>query len=764
MAVQAPVVFLNECKYTQPGETVYVLGGHQALGQWDPKKALPMSTNASTFPLWTSASVNLPVGQPIEYKCLILRGDKSVVKWEAFAGNRTVEPVADSVMSIRSTWDNVKTTSSTTPLASDHIPPPGTVKEGGTLNRTVSGAAIFGDQMGRLVETLESKEPMRRNFSQSLLCLEAPAAHQENSQESGPETTATSPSTEVRQQALSDDDDPYADVQGLPKTHAATRGVSLQNVSSFTALTEMLPAVTKTEGRHRRKAEYEPFNLNVPVVIVTSEVAPYSKSGGLGLVAASYSYEFARNGHRTMTISPKYQHYEGIQYVGETRVRVGGQDQLVKFWHKFQDIGDGKGCDWVFVDHPSIERGGGLYNGDDGREYGDNLLRFSLLSAAALEAPLILHVGGFPYGDKVVFVANDWQAGLVPVYLSYKYRRHNCYSQARCLYVIHNMGYQGQYHSVNACDFFNIDHQAAGDILLGNCINLTKGAVICCDRVLTVSPNYAWEIQTREGGFGLDEYVRGKANSLRLSGILNGIDDCWNPAIDTKIARNFCERDFLEGKKFNKTELQRRLGLRQDPSAIVLGFIGRLTWQKGVDVLADCIGWLMEDTGNGVTGRAQLIMMGNGEERYANALRWAEGTFQGRVCGYVGFDPKVEHQMMAGCDLFIMPSRYEPCGLPQMYAQAYGTLPVVHATGGLKDSVRDISEGLNVATGFHVSYMTTDKVKAVLWKAMEMYFKAPRDFQKMQENAMSCDYYWPQAMDQYEQNIDYTLYDPPNTR
>jgi len=416
------------------------------------------------------------------------------------------------------------------------------------------------------------------------------------------------------------------------------------------------------------------------------------------------------------------------------------------------------------VDHDSIQRGGGLYNGDDGREYGDNLLRFSLLSAAAMEAPLILHMGGYPYGDKVMFIANDWQAGLVPLYLCYKYRRHGRYPQSRCMYVIHNLGYQGQYHGVKPTEFFNIDEQAAADVISGKSINLTKGALICADRVLTVSPNYACEIQTKEGGFGLDDYVKGKAHGLRLSGILNGIDDCWNPETDPKITRNFSVDNFVEGKAANKADLQRMLGLRQDPDAVLLGFVGRLTWQKGVDVIADLVNWLMEDTGNGVTGHVQLIMMGNGEEKYASALRWAESSYQGKICGYVGFDPKVEHQMMAGCDLFIMPSRYEPCGLPQMYSQQYGTLPVVHATGGLVDSVKDLSEGIDVATGFLVPYMSVDKMKDVLYSAMELFVKRREDFRHMQRSAMNTDFYWPRAMDQYEQNIDWALYEPPCQR
>jgi len=504
--------------------------------------------------------------------------------------------------------------------------------------------------------------------------------------------------------------------------------------------------------------------VDVPVVIVTSEIAPWSKSGGLGLVAASYGEQFARNGHRTMAISPKYQHYDGITCIGETCVNVNGHDELVKYWHKYIEYGENNGCDYVFVDHPSIERPGGLYNGQDGSEYKDNLFRFTLLSNAAMEAPLILEIGGRPYGDKVVFIANDWQSGLVPVYLCYKYRRHNCYMQARCIYAVHNLGYQGMYPHVDACHFFGVDRGAATDLALKDCINLTKAALICADRVITVSPNYANEIQSAAGGFGLDGYVRGKAHGLRLSGILNGIDDVWNPEIDQKIPKNFSVADFEAGKSFNKAELQRRLGLTEDAGCVMIGFVGRLTWQKGVDVLAECIEWLMEDVGNGVNGRAQLIMMGQGEEKYASALRWAENTFPGRACGYVGFDPAVEHAMMGGCDLFLMPSRYEPCGLPQMYAQRYGTLPVVHATGGLVDSVKDVSCGLEVATGFHIPYMSADKMKEVLYKAMEMYLKRPGEFKQMQRNAMEEDYYWPKAMDEYERNIDWTLHDPANVR
>jgi len=194
---------------------------------------------------------------------------------------------------------------------------------------------------------------------------------------------------------------------------------------------------------------------------------------------------------------------------------------------------------------------------------------------------------------------------------------------------------------------------------------------------------------------------------------------------------------------------------------VLLGFFGRLTWQKGVDMLGAIIDWLMEPSDNGVNGRVQLILMGNGEEQYASTLRHAEGKYSKRVCGYVGFDPKVEHKMMAGCDLLLMPSRYEPCGLPQMCAQHYGTIPVVHATGGLADSVKDISEGINVATGFHIDPLTLEKVKEVLYAAMDMFFHDKGNFCLLQKNAILQDFYWPKAIDRYEEQIDYSLNDPP---
>jgi starch synthase len=738
------------------------------LGSWDPKKAYPLKTDAQKYPVWSSMPLEYPAGQDIEFKYIVQMENLSgKPTWEGFNGNRKISPASGQELTARSVWDNANTTCSSVPVSANGTATPAeastkvertlSLQEEDQLNLLMAETHVeeASAEVAQvpLANVMSQREPMRRNFSQSLLTLdqdwhEGDKMERQNSEKA---------EAEVVEQTI---------VQEAEAPEPAERGVPLRHITSFSALTAMLEPEEKAAARQTLKVKaqkhYEPYNRDVPVVIVTSEIAPWSKTGGLGLVAASYGYEFARNGHRTMCVSPKYKHYEHINYIGECRVRVDNREENVKYWHRYMDHGDGCGTDYVFVEHSCIERQGGLYNGDDGREYSDNLFRFTLLSLAAMEAPLNLTIRGSKYGDKVLFLANDWQAGLVPLLLCHKYRKNRCYEQARCIYVIHNLGYQGQYHNINAQNFFCIDHQAASDVGMGNSVNLCKGALICADRVITVSPNYMKEIQTPHGGFNLQDFV--KAKGARLGGILNGIDDVWNPETDHDIHRNYSVDDFEEGKRENKAALQKMLNLKQDPDAVVIGFVGRLTWQKGVDVMGSIISWLMEDAGNGVTGKAQLIMMGNGERQYADTLRWGESTYPGKVCGYVGFDPKVEHQIMAGADLFLMPSRYEPCGLPQMYSQQYGTLPIVTATGGLVDSVVDVAEGVDKATGFQMSHLASDKMKEVVFKACDMFINRGEDFKLMQHTAMLTDFFWPRAMDEYEQQIDKVLYEPPLVR
>lgn len=554
-----------------------------------------------------------------------------------------------------------------------------------------------------------------------------------------------------------------------------TRGASLSTFEQLADNAEKLWLRQEMEEREiERPARYGARHLNTPVVIVSSELNPWSKTGGLAMVVGSYAYEFAVRGHRTMAISPRYGDYQNCQRVGATKIWLAGQEHEVQFYHQRQDFGNGRGCDYIFVDHDCFHRPQGLYGDPSSGEYSDNCFRFSLLCIAAAEAPLVLNLGGSVYGEEVCFIANDWQTGMLPVYLNYKYKRNRTYHKARCMMVLHNMGYQGKYRmsSFPVDRFFGLPYEAVQDLqgedlnFGQDCVNLLGAGVRRADRVLTVSPNYAFEIQTPEGGHGLHTDLREKASKGRVMGILNGISDEWNPSTDPHIVMRYERDNFEEGKRCCKAELQRQLGLTEDPKLCLIGFCGRLCYQKGIHLILECLPWLMRNEGNGVNGFVQVAMMGKGELKYERELRKAEEQYPGRVCAFVGFDPIIEHRMMAGCDILLMPSQYEPCGLPQMYAQQYATLPVVHETGGLKDSVRGLwnDQERHVATGFLFGGFDTNRLKERLYQAMDTFRHKKALWGQMQMNAIKCNYYWPQAIDEYEKNIDQVMEDEPYQR
>ncbi|KAI3900338.1 hypothetical protein MKW92_006933 [Papaver armeniacum] len=506
------------------------------------------------------------------------------------------------------------------------------------------------------------------------------------------------------------------------------------------------------------------------IVVVSSEAVPYSKTGGLGDVCGSLPIALAARGHRVMVVSPRYVNgsasdkvYKGALDV-QCRIKIPcfEAEHEVAFFHEYR-----AGVDWVFVDHPSYHRPGNPY-GDQFGAYGDNQFRFTLLSHAACEAPLVLPLGGFTYGEKCMFLVNDWHASLVPVLLASKYRPYGVYKDARSILAIHNLAHQGvepaatyknfglpaEWHGALEWVFPTWARTHALDT--GEAVNIMKGAIVTADRILTVSKGYAWEITTVEGGYGLDGLISSRESVL--DGITNGIDvDEWDASSDVHIPFHYSIDD-LSGKQECKAALQKELGLPVRPDVPLIGFIGRLDYQKGIDMIEAAMPELMMDD-------VQFIMLGSGNARMEDWMRATEAAYKDKYRGWVGFNVPISHRITAGADILLMPSRFEPCGLNQLYAMRYGTIPVVHCTGGLRDTVENFdpfaNEGSGKGTGWTFSPLAKDPMLGVLRIAMDTYRKHKDSWEGLMKRGMEQDFTWDKAAAQYEQVFKWAFMDPP---
>ncbi|KAK7350982.1 hypothetical protein VNO77_10089 [Canavalia gladiata] len=506
------------------------------------------------------------------------------------------------------------------------------------------------------------------------------------------------------------------------------------------------------------------------IVFVTAEAAPYSKTGGLADVCGSLPIALAARGHRVMVISPRYIHgdSEDDKLSGAVdldrciKLYCFGGTQEVGFFHEYR-----QGVDWVFVDHPSFHRPGNPY-GDKFGTFGDNQFRFTLLCHAACEAPLVLPLGGFTYGESCLFLVNDWHASLVPVLLAAKYRPHGVYKDARSILVIHNIAHQGVEPAITysnlglppewrgALEWVFPTWARMHALDTGEAVNFLKGAIVTADRIVTVSKGYSWEITTSEGGHGLHELL-GSRRSI-LNGITNGIDvNEWDPSSDEHIACNYSADD-LSGKTECKISLQKELGLPVRSDCPLIGFIGRLDYQKGIDLIRLAVPELMEDD-------VQFVMLGSGNPVYEDWMRATESAYRDKFRGWVGFNVPISHKITAGCDILLMPSTFEPCGLNQLYAMRYGTIPVVHETGGLRDTVKNFNpyaeDGKAEGTGWTFSPLTKESMLAALRYAIQTYNEYKSSWEELMRRGMTRDYTWVHAATQYEQVIEWAFIDPP---
>mmetsp|Transcript_31310 Transcript_31310/g.73004 ORF Transcript_31310/g.73004 Transcript_31310/m.73004 type:complete len:746 (+) Transcript_31310:60-2297(+) len=736
------------CDSTELGETVYAVGSATALGAWGIRGGVRLKTSTRTFPVWKSKTpVYLSLECMVDFKFVIISEAKDpcahCARWEELGENRRIQVQKGFELYVRASWNDPKSVMTMWPL---------TPERSAELE---SGRADF-PEVGSESLLLPSRLPI--------------AALGDRGSGTWCGVEAWSPGSSSGSSHANGSSALYI-VPGTARMHKTRRNgrarpghgaPQFQFVRGQPLLSALQQARTHcTCGRRSAHGRLE------PVVIVSSEMAPYAQTGGLGLVVASLAREFAWRGHRTMVVTPMYddsfRKAEGMKFAGSAWVRLNDQDHEVRYYHCFRSCGHGKGCDHVLLDHACFQnRPLGLYCvTSTGEEYSDNLFRFALLSLAGLEAPLLIKPGGFTYGEEVVFLANDWQAGLVSVYMRHKYRTAGVFRHARVLHVVHNLAFQGAY-DMGQVHLLGLRARGVQDLEMDGRLNIAKAALLCADLVVAVSPSYANEIQTKLGGSGLDRFARQKAEALRLVGILNGIDGCWDPAHDLYIEQNYTAADFVDARARCKAVLQSSAGLRVDPSAVLLGYVGRLAWQKGVDMLIQAVGWLVRDSWRDSGGCAQIIFMGEGDHLNTAMVEEVAKRYPGRVCGSVHFDVVTEHRMMAGCDLMLMPSRYEPCGLPQMIAQSYGALPIVTDTGGLHDTVRGWPEAGANSTGFLVPQPLSDSVlRKVLLQAVKLYHTQLHIFRELQHNAMERDFYWPRSIDRYQRQISRVLSMPP---
>lgn len=471
----------------------------------------------------------------------------------------------------------------------------------------------------------------------------------------------------------------------------------------------------------------------IKILMVASEAAPFAKTGGLADVVGALPPALQAQGHDVRLVMPCYRCVREV--TGSLRksrailpVPIGGQ-----VWPVAWRQGQLEGVPVYFIDVPELYDRSGLY-GEQGQDYPDNDLRFGLLCRAALElarklafAPDIVH-------------AHDWQAGLAPVYLRQQLWRDPHFLETGSLFSIHNLGYQGLFPSTSLIEL-GLDSSlfSADRMEYYGQLSLLKGGIRFADRINTVSPTYCREIQTQELGMGLDGLLRSRSDQLH--GILNGLDNIlWNPATDQALPAPY-SADELDGKALCKAALQQELGLQPAPTVPLVAMVTRLDPQKGIDLL-------LEQWDRILTRTIQLVILGSGVPRYEQQLAELAERYPGQVAVLRAFDDPLARRIYAGSDLFLMPSRYEPCGLGQLIALRYGSVPLVHATGGLADTIVDPRENPARANGFVFEELTGDSLLDGLDRSLSAYVRQ-QPWKELVLRGMRQDYSWQRAAAAY---------------
>ncbi len=475
------------------------------------------------------------------------------------------------------------------------------------------------------------------------------------------------------------------------------------------------------------------------ILMVSSEAVPFAKTGGLADAVSALAIILNKLGHDVRIVIPRYYKIDRSKLTaleGPMGVPAG----YVEAWTEvYTTVMPGtKDLPVYFIDHEQSFGRDGIYGTPSETDFHDNPYRFSVLCHGAFQ--LCRKLNWYPD----IVHAHDWSAALAPVLLKFV-ERYNGFEKTASVFTIHNLGYQGVYGKHNyPATGLDWNYFYAAGFEDWDRINFLKAGLTSSDMLTTVSPTYAREIQTPQSGFRMDALLRHR--NADLVGILNGVDtEVWNPSKDTLIAEKYSVKK-MAGKAKNKEALQQRMGLAVDPDVPVIGVVTRLADQKGVaEMFAPTYGSMYKIC---TEMKVQVVVLGSGESWCEDELRSLESKLP-NFKAYIGYDESLSHLIEAGSDFFLMPSRYEPCGLNQMYSLLYGTLPIVHATGGLVDTVQNYNEQTGEGTGFMFDNLTPQSVFDTVGWAVYAWYNKKDHIKAMQKRGMSMKFGWDVAAEHY---------------
>jgi starch synthase len=469
----------------------------------------------------------------------------------------------------------------------------------------------------------------------------------------------------------------------------------------------------------------------VKVLFAVSECVPFVKTGGLADVAGALPKELKKLGTEVHVMLPNYslisdEFKQSFQFKTSIEVPVGSMNQYCGIYNMELD-----GITYHFIDNEYYFHRSSLYGQDDDGE------RFSFFSKAVLEC--IPHLDFIPD----VIHSHDWHTAMVNFLLKFQYRHQPMYAEIKTVFTIHNLQFQGIFPFEKISELLRLDSQYFNmeQLEFYGDVNFMKGGIVSSDIVTTVSPTYKEEIQFPYFGERLDGLLR--KHSDKLVGIVNGIDDSvYNPRVDRDIAVSY-DLDTIEGKQENKKVLQKHFGLPKKESTPIIAMVTRLTSQKGLDLVMHVFHEIIQDD-------VQFILLGSGDHHFENFFNQMTREYPDKVKVYIGFNEALAHQIYAGADLFLMPSQFEPCGLGQLIALQYGTIPIVRETGGLNDTVQSYDESTHIGNGFSFKNLNAHDLLHTVRRALDFYHQN-ENWSVLIQNAMTQDYSWLQSAKKYNE-------------